>query len=532
MNNRQLKTLLAVNLRLVNPQVTDRLRKKGATGKKLSRKLTRQFYLNALLFLGIYGLSIAVLDLNKMPGMFTFYVALFILLGISQSISGIYNVFFASNDLVDYLPLPFRNQEIFISKLLVVVFNSLPFTTPLLLIFAFTAIRAHIFFLLAILMAILMYVLILGIILALCSLLVFGLTKLKLFQAHQKVVMNLLLGLNMILVVGGLYFMNRGSANNSSTSIDHAVIKPLLPFFNVFTTPTDSISLLTWAGTVVLLLVLLALTWRLALTHLVEQLTQVNNALVSTQTTHRPSHHRNLKQGLRSYQFQLLKEPNLILQLFSNSVLMPLVFVMAFLFSGSTINLSNLSLNWLGVWFVGGLAVAAFTVNQASLVGNLISLDKMNFDFIKAMPIPLAQYLHQKFQLGYWLQVLINVILALIVAIIVHLPFALDIALVLGVTWGTYLFSQHYFVRDYRLRSTDWTNVTQLFNRGSGSTGLVLNMLASALISAVVIIVYSLLIAKLASLALILNILAFAIVGLISGGFLWHYHQSFWQQLS
>lgn len=532
MNKRQLKALLAVNLRLVNPQITDRLRKKGASGKTLSRKLTHQFYLNTILFLGIYGLSIAMFNLSKMPGMFTFYLGLFILLGVSQSISGIYNVFFSGNDLVDYLPLPFRNQEIFISKLLVVVFNSIPFTTPLFLIFMFTAIRARVFVLLAILMAMLMYVFLLGIILAACSLLVFGLTKLKFFQAHQKMVMNLLLGLNMTLIIGGLYLINRSSANDTGTSMDRAVIKPLFPFFKVFTTPTSPVSLMTWAGTIALLLVLLTLTWRLVLTHLVEQLTQVNNALVSTHTTHRAGHHRNLNQGLRAYQFQLLKEPNLILQLFSNSVLLPLVFVMTFLFSGSTTNLSHLSLNWLGVLFVGGLAVAAFTVNQASLVANLISLDKLNFEFIKATPIPMSQYLHQKFQLGYWLQVLINVMLALIVAIVVRLPFALDLALMLGVAWGTYLFSQHYFIRDYHLRSTNWTNVTQLFNRGSGNVGLVLNMMVSVIISAVILITYSLIITAFASMALALNILAFVIVGLISGGLLWHYHQSFWHQFS
>ena len=123
MHKSQLRVLLAVNLRLLNPQLTDRLRKKGASGSALSKKLMRQFYLNALMFLGIYGLTMLAFDFSKLPGMFTFYVALFILLGVSQSISGIYNVFFAGNDLVEYLPLPFRNQEIFMSKILVVIFR-------------------------------------------------------------------------------------------------------------------------------------------------------------------------------------------------------------------------------------------------------------------------------------------------------------------------------------------------------------------------------------------------------------------------
>jgi len=103
MNRRQLKALMSVNLRLINPQLTDRYRKKGVSGIKLTRRLTMQFITNALVFMFIYGFTMFSYDFSKLPGMFTFYVALFILLGFSQSISGIYNIFFASKDLTSYL---------------------------------------------------------------------------------------------------------------------------------------------------------------------------------------------------------------------------------------------------------------------------------------------------------------------------------------------------------------------------------------------------------------------------------------------
>ncbi|WP_318766570.1 hypothetical protein [Lactiplantibacillus carotarum] len=44
MSKRQLGTLMAVNLRLLNPQVTTRARKSGVTGRQLTRKLINQFF--------------------------------------------------------------------------------------------------------------------------------------------------------------------------------------------------------------------------------------------------------------------------------------------------------------------------------------------------------------------------------------------------------------------------------------------------------------------------------------------------------
>ncbi|MCB7139072.1 ABC transporter permease [Lactiplantibacillus plantarum] len=530
MHKSQLRVLLAVNLRLLNPQLTDRLRKKGASGPALSKKLMRQFYLNALMFLGIYGLTMLAFDFSKLPGMFTFYVALFILLGISQSISGIYNVFFAGNDLVEYLPLPFRNQEIFMSKILVVIFNTVPFTIPLLLIFIMTATRAGIFVVLGVLMAVLMYGLILSLLLCLCALIVFGLTKLTVFRTHQKMVMNVMLGLNAVLVLVGLYFMNRGSSSDTGTQVDRAALPLLIPIFKVFTTPLTMTSLLTWASLIVISLILFALTGRFVLTHLAEQLMQVNSVLVAT-PPRRHSRQHNRNKILRTYQFQLLKEPSLALQLFTDSILLPLILVGTVFFSGTAPNFSRLSLNWLGVWFVSGMAGAIVNVNQTSLVGNLISLDKMNFDFVRALPIPMSRYLRQKFYLGYWFQIMINGVMVLVVGIAGRAPLALDLALILGAAWGTYLAAQHYFKRDYQLRLTNWTNVTQLFNRGGGNLGLMLNLLACSIVGVLTIVIYSVLIQLFAAAAMLINIIVLVGVGIISAGLVWHYYKTFWQQL-
>ena len=56
--------------------------------------------------------------------------------------------------------------------------------------------------------------------------------------------------------------------------------------------------------------------------------------------------------------------------------------------------------------------------------------------------------------------------------------------------FGCYLLSLRYFARDYRLLLLNWTNINQLFNRGSGSLGLVATMMGSLIISIILIVLY------------------------------------------
>ncbi|MCG5035916.1 hypothetical protein RYX41_10270 [Lactiplantibacillus plantarum] len=96
---------------------------------------------------------------------------------------------------------------------------------------------------------------------------------------------------------------------------------------------------------------------------------------------------------------------------------------------------------------------------------------------------------------------------------------------------GTYLAAQHYFKRDYQLRLTNWTNVTQLFNRGGGNLGLMLNLLACSIVGVLTIVIYSVLIQLFAAAAMLINIIVLVGVGIISAGLVWHYYKTFWQQL-
>ncbi|GEO79208.1 hypothetical protein FD29_GL002178 [Companilactobacillus mindensis DSM 14500] len=523
MNKRQLKALFAVDLRLLNPQVTDRYRKKGKTGTVLTKKLQQQFLINTLVFMMIYGFMMLSMDFSKLPGMFTFYTLLFILLGFSQSISGIYNIFFAGKDLNSYLPLPFRQKEIFFSKMLIVCLNIIPFTLPMFIVFFMTSFRAGVFVLIAFLVSIVAYLVILGIVLFFCSLIVFALTKTKVFQKHQNIVMNAFIAISTIIAVGGILLTNN---SGTKANFDRPAISFLLPLFHLIKEPFAIKSLLVWLVLIVLLVAFGIPVKYVLLPHLSEQLTQVNTAALSQANKHKRVRKSGLKQNLDSYNLRLLQEPNLLLQVVMNSVMIPLIFIFSFAFAKVP---SNLSLKWLGVFFVAGIFYSTFTTNQAALISNLISLDRMNLEFVRTLPISMSQYLKRKFVLGYRSQLLINVVLILIMALVLKLNLLMLLAVLLGNILGTYLVCLYYFSRDYRLRLTNWTNITELFNRGGGNLGMVTSMFVSIIIGTAVIVAYAVAIYFVPQTWLVNGIV---FILLIIGSWLIyrHYQQKFWRQ--
>lgn len=522
MNKSQFFELVRVNLRYANPQATNSARKKGKNGKTLTRSLLIQYLFSGILFLVLYGFAMIFTDFSKMPGFFTYYVALFSILAFSQGISVIYNIFFESQDLPAYLPLPFQQSTIFLSKILVVVLTVLPFVFPLLIVFLLTGWRSQLFIPVVILLSLLLFVLLLTIIFSLCSLLVFGLTRTTFFKKHKKTVTSLLLVLSMVVAVAGVLLLNGQNAALES-SLDRAPIALFTPFFTIATDPFSTSGIGYFLGLVILCLILLLAVKQLILPKLYEQLI---TATVTTETARR-KHKTNqtLKQLFLNYNLQLLKEPNLIMQVFSNSLLMPLIFIITFGVTGS-FDLSQMDIRFIGVVFFAGVALAFLTVNQTSFIGNLISLDQENFTFLKTLPLSMHGYLKEKFFVGFIIQATLTGIIALVAGLLFNLSLLFIFCLILGSVLGSYLLCLRYFARDYRLLLLDWTSLTQLFTRGSGSIGLVITLFISMIISVILLVFYGFAAAYLPFWPLTIG------VGIIaaSATYLWihHYQKSFW----
>lgn len=523
MNKNQLLELTRVNLRYANPQVTNRFRNKGKNGKELTRSLISQYFLSGLLFLFLYGFLMILTDFSKMPGMFTYYVALFSILAFSQGLSVIYNIFFESQDLQAYLPLPFKQNMIFIAKIIVVALTIIPFVLPMFILFILTGWRANIFIPIAIVLAIIVFLLLLVIIFSICCLIVFGLTKMAFFKKHKKIVTTLLLVVSMVTAAGGILVMNLNTSDYSTVQFDRNPIGLFLPIYRLFVAPFSLNGMLSFIGLIVLFLLCIGAIKLFILPKLYEQLTDAATAKGNPQRKHKAN--QSIRQLLTTYNSQLLKEPNLIMQVLTNSLLFPMIFIISFSIGG-TINLSTLENRFIGVVFLTGVALATLTVNQTSFIANMISLDQENFNFVQSLPFSMYKYMQQKFIVGLLVQFFLTGGTALIAGLAFHLPLTLLFSLILGACLGSYLFSLRYFSRDLRLLLLDWTNIDQLFNRGSGSMGLVLTMFLSMIISLIVLVLYGFAAVTLPFWPLNLTVLVL-VVG-ISIVWVRHYQQTFW----
>ncbi|HJE97987.1 MAG TPA: ABC transporter [Ligilactobacillus acidipiscis] len=487
MNKVRLKELVKVNLRYANPQQTTQQRDKGKSGKSLTHAILRQYAYSGLTFLLIYGVVMIFLDFSKLPGTFTYYVALFSIIAFSQGISSIYNVFFESNDLASFLPLPFSQTEIFVSKITVVTLATLPLVLPVGVLFILTPLRAKIFPLLAIILGSIVFVLFLSIVFSLCSFIVFGLTKTNLFKKHRQLVTTLLLIISTGTAVVGILAMNQ-QADVSAGNPDRGTIRFLLPFFYSLVKPWSMQGLMSWGGLLFVAGSLLVVFAKLFLPKLTDQLLS-STQIQPSSPRKKLKHNRNLHQLLGHYNRQLLSNASLLMQIFSNSIMLPLVFIVTFAFSGS-FNFSQLDTDMLGVAFLGGMALAAIMTNQTSVAANVISLDKQNFPFVRSLPLSMQVYLKEKFLFAFKIQGTVVLVLALIIGIIFHFPVWYILSLMLGGLLGTFLVSLYYFYRDYRLLRLDWTEVSQLFSRGLGNFGVVVNMVGTIFVSVIILTIY------------------------------------------
>lgn len=531
MNKQRLMALIQTSLLYTNPQYTEQSRAKGRSGKKLIRGIVMQYVLVGLIFTLLYGGMLFSVDFSQLPGYFTLYVGLFGLLTLSQGISVIYNVFFESKDLGAYLPLPFRQGEIFLAKILVVTLTVIPYVLPLLVLFTLTAWQSGQGMILAFVLGVLGFLLFLGILLFLSALIVLGLTRTKVFQAHKKLMTTGLMFFTTILAVGGILLMQLSDTTEySETSlnlVDRLEIIPFSPIHWALNQPFSLKGGVGWSLLIGVFVVLALLIKIFFLPRLYEQLM----AISTTETFQKRKRKGNqtTKQLLREYNLQLIKEPNIAMQVLTSSVVLPVVMLIS---SGTALQGlmgPGISNRFMGVVFVVGIFIAYMSCHSTSFVANLISLDRENYDFIQTLPFSKKAYLKQKFLIGFGIQGLIAGIIMLVGGIYVKLSILLLIVGLCGALLGSFVMSVIYFARDYRLLMTNWTSVTQLFQRGGGTMLMGILMMGGLFLGLILVGVYAFLTAK--SPFLPLAPLVIGGVLLICGSILYYFKRRFWDQL-
>lgn len=485
MNKKQILDLFKVNLLYANPQTTLQLRKKHKSTNKLTRSILSQYVWLALLFAFMYGVIMFTIDYPRYPGYFTLYCAMFVVMSFSQSISVLYNVFYDSKDLQDYLPLPFQQSSVFLAKFLTVGLTVIPFQLPLLVLFVLTGYRSDLP-IVGIILAFVLFFVFFGIVLGLSVLIVSLLVQSKGFNRHKSLFTTLLMLIpNVVMIAGILYLNTRGSSyvDEGMMLQDQTIIYPFYPLHQVIAQPFSLSGIISFVILAVIVTLLILVTKNVVIP---KMYAYASGDVVTSdvKVNHKKLVYMPLDRQLMRYNLSLIKNPTLLLQSFSTIFLMP--FVMMF-------NLLIIDLDfgaipgrfWL-LFVLVGFFYATFTVNSTSIVSMIISLDQENFDFVRSLPMSLSDYLKMKFKLALTLQFAMTGILLVVLALILGANPFFILGLLLGDMIGIYISSSYYFYRDYRLLNLNWTSLSQLFTRGAGNFGTAFIFIGVILIGSII----------------------------------------------
>lgn len=527
MNKSQLKQLIKINLLYLNPQQTQQYRKKGKTGSAITAAILRQYLMLTILFLVLYSGQLFPVNFLKFPGLFTYYLGLFAIMEITQIITSVYSVFYNSQDFEAYAPLPFSRNAIFFSKLIVVGLSVTPFLIPQVALFILTGIRATYGVVLGAIWGVLLILVVLLLVFCIGTLLVFGISKISYLQQHRKLLTSILVFLPVMLMFFSIFIINFTTNSSSATSVDVKPFALLLPFYQLLKAPTQVSQLLFFVA----ILLVIAVTLWLMIKFLLPTFYATKSVSVSKKKTR---HHRygarNLRRQLWHYNFGLIKDPNLLMQVFANN-LMPIMMIMIVLMGGGRLSLAKVSANYWGAFILAGIFFAVFSINQASIVANVISLDRQNFSFINTLPIEMNTYLRHKFNFAAFCQILIMTVILVIASLFLKIPILFALILLASNIIAGILVSEIYFTRDLRRLNSEWTNVNQLFTRGGGNFMVMITLFLTIIAAVAVIGIYfALLMIPLIS-PVIINLVILLIAIIVGGSVGWHYHNKFWQQL-
>lgn len=463
----QIKTLTKINLLFANPQATQRARDKGKVGAALIRSILAQYLVSGLIFSAAYGFILSLNEFHKNPALFTYYMGLFMLLGLSQAMTSILNIFLESHDLPAYLPLPFDQRAIFMAKLAVVSLTVVPYLLPILLLYLITAIRSGMFIILAIVVALVLFSIATLIVYLVASIIIFGLAKTPFYRKHKKIVTTALLVVTMVLVVGSILFLNT-SMSVDDLGAHYPAIVFLLPFYQVTTQLMTMTGLYSLLGILACLGILYSIVRQFILRRFYEDLVELSS--IKGEATRKNKSNQSLARILWSYNMQLIKEPNLLFQVMSGSLLFPLVLLISFGFNG-VLEFSTLPIRFAFVLFLGGGLFSYFITNSMSIVAIGISLDKENFEYIQTTPIAMRLYFKHKFLFGWVIQLGLIAVITVLLVLVTKLNLWLALSFLIGASTSSYVISNFYFWRDLRLLDSHWTDLSQLFTRGAGTFG-------------------------------------------------------------
>ena len=516
MNFKNVKNLLYLNLiYTVVPATLDKLRKKNKNKRvNLQGIIIRQHLLLAIVYVCIFGIGAAVLNGNETK--FLTFVSVFSVFAILQGVLSVFNVFYESNDMSAYMPLPFSDLKIFAAKIISCLLSIVYFVAPIILYCVFIQFNFKHALYQSVLFGVLSSALITTAIILTSVILTYLLTKLPAFKKHKKVATAVMTAVIIIGTILMIVIMNTSTIRDGA-GVGAAQLIEKMPFlsgvnqvfwlfFGIAENPFSVkvlVHLIAWIAAIAAELFICI---KMIIPNIYADATEMQTLISSAKRKKLKAHGSSLRASLLHYHLGFLTDTQVLI----SCIIMPPIMIPMMLFP----NLMNFShelkevvftYNYILVSVVAGGMYALLSIGALSSI--IISLDKENYNFIKSLPFDMAKYIKYKFYFAYVLQILIPFICILGIAAILRLPWFLIVAALLTTALAAIPICTSTIRKDHENLLLDWTNVIQLSQRG-GSKAVMFGKFFGIIILGTAGVMISVFVAESASFAVIAAIVA------------------------
>ena len=468
------------------------LRKKQAKnpGKKVnvSARVLSSYIFSSLLLLIFFSNIAFRFPFEESPVHFSFMVAIFLVLAFSTSFTAFYNVFYESKDLASYRPYAFKESEIIIAKGLSVLLPALAGIVPILAYFLVLYIRLAPSLWLGLPLMLLSLALLFVSVTLVMVVAVHFLAQTTVFRKYQSIFSNVMIGIGVLIPLIFVLFLQ----STSGVIVDRVrdippLLYPIHLFYKIAVEPfsTEAIlGLLAWIG---LTLFLLYLTKKKVLPRFYDVILLNSEEKVKKERRSKERISTTKKGFFRMvlrYNLSLLGQGTGVVTVLFTSAFLPYLMMIGLI---SKIRDSQLVPDihppyWLPLFFVG-MFIAVVNNNITSLPSIALSLERENFDFLKSLPFDFARYVKVKFWIIFAVQSFLPILTLLGLSLYLGLPILSMIYLLVAWTLASVILSCHYYFKDVKNLSTNWSSITDLVNRSNGIVKIVLLLIYCVILS-------------------------------------------------
>ncbi|MFC3932644.1 hypothetical protein ACVR0S_07915 [Streptococcus dentapri] len=523
--------LTKINVLYSNPQSMSQIKKKREKNPNKTytayKSVMRQQLFLIVLFTLIFFTNFSAVDFKAFPGVFTQYLASFFIMSIFYSFSAMYSIFYDSKDLGLYAPLPIKQSEVYLAKVISSLGMGAVFLLPILAMLTITYWR--IMGPIGVVLAVINFLIIFVTCITLSLLFNHLLGRLVVKSQHRKLFSSLLMIIVTVVWIAIWVYLNFSSTHYDVTKQN--VDRPLLPYFRGFydiaVHPFSTMSIYNFYLPLLLVLLLVLIIAKFMVPRFYQE-TLYSSSAHQKLRKNKAYKDSSLGKTLVRHHLSTIQNGPLLIQTYL-PLLFPLMMLIPGFMNGGNL-FERISQSFFGIAWLIGMIMGVMSATPSSLVGVGLSLEKENYYVFKALPINFKTFVKQKYLVLAGLQIFIPVLILMSISLAANLSLLLLINFLVAYILTSFVMGQIFYSRDYRLLVLNWQDITHLFNRGGGQW-LIFSLILGGLFIGLPLVILAIVLAQFINPWLIS--LVFVLLGLSTLGLLqFIVNRSFWKKLN